>query len=350
MKMNVLTKQLLYLIAILIAVGTVSCRKDLELPEIKADNKIVLLGELVAGDTIYLRGGQSATVSKNSDLRFKLLDNLSVSVKDGGIDYTLNSKADSFAQTLYTYPYTLNRNIMPGSTYTITAVHKDLGTAAATVYIPAQIQADVLDTATTLYSTDTTLRVRIRINDPANTSDKYVIEVLKQKMDIKGYFKYNNIWIAIDDDRDFYEQLKANGNVETRFDTTYYKDYIRQALYTADMNSDNVLDNGAFTRSRRILLKDLRFNGTSYETDVFVVKNNPNTTFEEPKGRIIIYIKSVSEDYYKFLKSYEMYDPTAGYTSLEQPVKIQGNITNGLGVIGGVSQVKFVYMTDIWNF
>lgn len=330
---------------------TSSCTKTLPLPEIKNANKIVLLGELVAGESFYFRAGQSAAVSNNSgQVNFQILSNLTVTLNDSaGNVYSMYGQEDDYSQMLYTVPYTLDSLTAGSGVYIITATHSALGTATARVRIPEQINAEVTDTVSTPYATDKTLKVKIRLKDPGNATNYYVIEALKQMMLITGYFYYDNSWYAMTDDTALYNQLKATGNVVTRFDTTYYPGYLRQYIYTADPNSENAQDNGSFTRSRRILLKDAQFNGNDYETTVYVVHETPDSTIDQ-RGRVILYIKSVSEDYFKFLKSYEVFLPTLGYNATEQPVKVQGNVQNGYGMIGGVSQVTFTYINDTWTF
>ncbi|OSZ78680.1 hypothetical protein CAP35_10645 [Chitinophagaceae bacterium IBVUCB1] len=329
-----------------------ACRKDLPLPDVGGEKKLTMLGEFVLGDTFLLRAGQSVSVSANSKLQFDLLQNISISLEEPtGAKYNMAAYTDSFSWRLFTYPFSLSRKVQANSTYKVTATHPTLGTATAIVNIPAQVDAFVVDTAGVQYSGDTTLRIKVQINDPANTTDYYVIEAVKQKMNVIGYFQQNGGWKLINEDRIMYDELKANGTVVTRFDTIYYNDYIRQPIYTTDVNTENLLDVGSFTRSRRVLLKDQRINGTSYRTDVYVIKNtDPATENGLWKGRIILYIKAVSADYFKFLKSYEVYNPSSGFNSFEQPVKIEGNVKNGMGIIGGVSVQKYTYMYDIWNY
>ena len=68
-----------------------SCNKDLELPPVGGSKKITMLGELVVGDSFFLRAGQSIALASNSTLRFQLLQDLAISVKDStGKTFSLN--------------------------------------------------------------------------------------------------------------------------------------------------------------------------------------------------------------------------------------------------------------------
>ncbi len=73
------------------------------------------------------------------------------------------------------------------------------------------------------------------------------------------------------------------------------------------------------------------------------VANNDTT-----KGQVLLKIKSVSEDYFKYLKSYELFEPSGSFNTVAQPVKIPGNVENGMGVVGGVYLLQFRYVFDKW--
>ncbi len=344
-------KALVHICVVLVALVAFSaCNKDLDLPAVGGEKKITLLGELVAGDSFYLRAGQSIALSSNTALRFQLLENLSIAVKDtNGNTFPLNGYTDSFAQRMYTLPFSTTQKVVAGHIYSINAVHNTLGTATAPVYIPMQIKAAITDTASVKYGQDSTLRVKIKIDDPSATSEYYVIEAMKQKLSATAYYRRNGSWVKIDDDREGYEAQRATGVVTTKVDTVYYKDFIRQALYTADANSENIYQVGSFSRSKRVLLRDARFNGQNYETMVFVVRTVENLFMEDSTlGRVIVQVKSVSKEYFEFLKAYESYDPSSGYNSFQQPVKIQGNVNNGMGIVGGVSQISYSYLSGNW--
>lgn len=336
------------LLAIIFAAG---CGKDLPLPDVNGERKIILLGELIAGDSIYFRAGISIPLSGKSVLSFQLPVGMTGFVQDGdGAATALNTYVDTSSYKLYTLPYFHSKKINDGNVYTVSCNYAELGTASATVKIPAQIDALITDTSSGKYANDSVWKIKVLIKDPANTANYYVIEAVKQLMNVKGYFMNLGAWQLIDDNRQAYETLKASGNVVTKFDTTYYREYIRNAIYTADPNTENVYDAGSFTPSKRVLLKDLRFNGNLYETDVYVVKNSSTVFSDAPKGRIIIYVKSVTAEYYKFLKAYETYSSSTGFTTTEQPVKMEGNVQNGMGIVGGVSQIKYIFLKDNWNY
>lgn len=339
------------LVAAMLATGFSACYKDLELPGGKGTRKIALLGEFVAGDSLLLRAGQSIAITKSSALRLQLLNDLLITIQDtAGNNYMMTGKQDLFSPVLFTTPFTTNHTGISGNTYIVTAVHPVLGTATARVQIPAQINASVTDTLSTDSPWEGILQVKVRFNDPGTTKDFYVLEAVKQQMYVHSFFFYNGNWLPAANNRDLYEDLKAAGSLVERFDTTYKEELIRLPVYTTDARTENMGQKGPFTSSKRILLSDQTFNGSSYETTIQIAKNNFHMGSEQVKGRMILYLKSVSEDYFRFLKSYELSDPAAAYNSFEQPVKIEGNISNGTGVLGGVSQLRYDYFLDKWEF
>ncbi len=328
----------------IVLMGLLSCRKDLPLPDIKGSNKITLIGEFVAGDTFALRGGQSLAVKSGTALKFEILRDLAIEIKDAqGNVYGMEGHEDSFSQRLYTIPFVLQRKVQADDTYHVKAVHQSLGTAAATVYIPGPVQAAVKDTAAYKYASENTIKFKVQLNDPAGTTNYYAIEVIKQPLIITGYFYYNNDWLNMEIYNSLYNQLKSQGPVTERYDSLYTNEFVRQALYTADGNTENFKDKGAFTRNKRVLLNDMAFSGEVYNTEVYMALDSI-TGNNGTAGRYTLYIKSIAKDYFIFLKAYESYDPSTGFNTLEQPVKIQGNVSNGMGMIGGVSQVKYVFI------
>lgn len=158
-----------YKLALLLIVVNVmlSCNKDLPLPDVKGEKKIVLLGELVAGDTFLFRIGQSVAITKNGQQQFELLRNATITLSDSsGASYVMTGNEDDFSAILYTVPFSLNKVVAAGNSYTVVAKSPSLGTATANVHIPGPINAVVRDTVTTIYNSDNALAIKIMIKDP----------------------------------------------------------------------------------------------------------------------------------------------------------------------------------------
>lgn len=325
------------------------CTRDLELPAIPAKPQIVLLGELTAGDSVYLRAGQSLPVAAGSGLQLQLVQGLQLSLQEsGGANLQLHGREDALSPSLLTIPYTTSHQVKAGTVYDLTAAHASLGTATAHVTIPQAISAFVTDTGNLTYAGGAAMKVDIRIQDAPGVKQYYVIEVLKQQLDV-GSFLFQGEWYSIRQYRSRYDSLKYIAQVPPliRMDTTYRPVYTRQQVYTADPNAENLSFSNVQQPAKRILFRDDAFDGQPYSTTLYISRQGFVAAEEENKGRILVLVKSVSEDYFRYLRQYEqaslLYDP-------DQPVQVTGNVVNGYGVVGGVYRQQFAYLFDTWVF
>lgn len=334
---------------VLLVIMFASCNKTLKLPDVGVERKIVLLGELIANDSAYMRAGQSVPLTSSSSLKFELLNGLTITMEDNtGTSVLLNGYIDDLSSTLYTLPYSSVSKIQAGNTYNITATHIKMGTAKATVQIPDAFNAITTSIENTLYASDSAIKINIQIHDPSASQNYYVIEAVKQIMDVKGFFKYNGNWLLIASNKYLYDQEKANGNIEERYDTTYHKNYLRNLVYTEDINAENAIVKSNTEANRRILLRDRAFNGQSYNTTIYIAIDLMDSLYQ--KGRLLLQIKSVSQPYFMYLKRYDEQIDQGGMNTLGQPVKVEGNITNGVGIVGGVYKNEYIIRHDNWTF
>lgn len=333
-------------LCLLLCLSLGSCMKTLDLPGTDAERKIVLLGELIVGDSVYLRGGQSVPVSSGSDMTFRVPEGLVLTITDGVNQEIIEGKKDSLSVSLHTVLFSSATVPEAGKTYTVSALYPGVPLATATVAMPQPINATVVDTATVLYNSDTVLRFHLRIKDDGTKENFYVMECLKQYMNVVAEFYYMGRWLPVDDNLELYSQLIMGGGVLQRSDTVYYRRYFRKPVYTNDNNTENAYAAGLTAQQTRILLSDRSFNGQEYATDVYV---HMNPSADSVKGQVLFYVKSVTADYFKFLKSYEQVDGASAFLSLNSPSKISSNVNNGAGVIGGVSQLRVSYLFDSWG-
>jgi hypothetical protein len=320
------------------------------LPDTKKQRKISLLGELVANESLHFRGGQSTPVSSGSSLKFELLQGLSATITDAsGLNVTLPGVEDSFSKVLYTVRFSAINKIVAGNVYTVKAVHPELGTAITTVTIPRAFTASVSDTITTVYGSDTTLATDIVIDDPEG-DNYFVLEAIKQSMTITGQFYHKSQWLDVNANRQLYDSLKRVISLQLKFDTLYGNSFQRVNTYTSDVNTENLKDNSSFNVFRRVLITDYKFSGSSYTTRIYLSRARNFFDSTDNKGRILLQVKSVSKDYFDYLKAYELYDPTIGFSTFSPPADVKSTIQNGMGVIGGVYKIQFSYILDSWDF
>lgn len=344
-------KQYAYIGILLAFLLSVSCNKDLKLPDLHTPKKIVLLGEVTAGDSVNIRGGQSVPVQKNTPLQFELIQNLSVSFSDASGTQTMTGYMDSFANTIFTVPYHSDYIAKAGNTYSFTASHPQLGTATASVSVPPAFSAHVQYAGTAALGYDSVYVFNVTINDVA-TENYYVIEAIKQPLYVDGSFYYDGQWLDMGTNKTLYDSLRNNQvSLETKYDTTNSNLNLRMYMYTSDYNTENLRESPSSTTFRRILLNNYYFKGQNYTTKVFVSKQLLYTADGSfYKGLIFLNVKSVSRDYFSYLKGYEGYNDGAGFSTLNVPAKLQGNVKNGMGIIGGVYKLPFVFMLDTWDF
>lgn len=338
-----MTPRALTLLVCLAAV-LAGCRDELPLPASTAPPKITLTGELIEGEQFSIRAGQSIGIGGN---RIPIIQGLTISVKDGdGGQWVIPGVEDSLSDELRTVSVSSGNLIHGGGQYTLTAQHPVLGEASAVVQVPQPFTVALVDTVRGNPVVGPALRATISIND-APGDHYYVIEAVKQPMNVKHEFLFGGQWRNVTTDRILYDSLRSVGApFAERRDTTLSGRFIRIPLFTVDPATENVGSApAAATLYRRVLLTDKKFQGGHYTTEVSVISQEFVSLLEEKKGRVLLQVKSVSKDYFDFLKRYEVYQsdvPT-------EPGALKGNVVGGYGMVGGASKVQWAWIFDTWE-
>lgn len=334
----------LRLFPLLLLLTVTACNRKLELPA-SGEQKIVLLGELTAGDSIYIRAGQSTVIKSGAVLNEELIQALSISVTDDlGNVWNLDSKEDDFAATGYTLPFYSGHAVTPDMSYRITAVHATLGTAEATVRIPKTFNAAITDTASVEYNGQSCLRFQINIADNSE-ENFYAIEVVQQSFTIEPAFFFEGHWLKQSEHSVTYDSLiNAGETPPERMDTFAMRQFNRVSVYTTDGQSEHLLNGNIAELANRVLLKDQSFNGGNHQTAIYIPKATLGHQFPGIGQRTLIQVKSITSDYFRYLQGYEQYDVFSGLSNTTAPVRMTGNITNGVGMIGGVYKKEFSYL------
>jgi hypothetical protein len=310
-----------------------ACTTELPLPGGGTARKVTLVGELTAGDTIHIRAGQSAPLLSGGIL--SLIEGLQVSIKTAnGVITPLSGMMDGYSGTLYTIPFSASLQLAAGNTYEIEAKHADLGSVNATVYIPKAFDTRLHDQDVIFYKGDSALRFDISLEDANAATGFYVIEAVKQSLDVTTYFSFGGAEYVLPADQSLYDSLRAAGvSVSERNDTLYSGFFTRLNLGTADGLSDNASASVGQSFSR-IFFQGKLFGANSHRTQVMIPMSEVRG-LPEPV-QIVLRVKSVSPDYYDFLKAYQQYDGSIGYGTNSPPTNLPGNVKGGLGMIGGV--------------
>jgi hypothetical protein len=285
-----------------------SCSKDLELPSDGKASKIVILGELTADSSIYLRLGQSLPLTAGNTGGLQLPQYLQVTVQEAaGNTIALSGAQDDLSPVLHTIPFTSPETIAAGKTYMIHASHAKLGTAEANVTIPSSFSARVTDTASVYYINDSVVRFDIEIIDNSTERNYYEVEAIQQPADFSS------------------------------------RSFTPTRIYTNDHTSDNLINGDSTRLSRRVLIQDVSFNGHIHRLSIFIPQTQIHL-FPDVPVMLALQVKSISLEYYNFLQAYDQYDPQSGFSVNAAQVRLQGNVTNGLGMVGGVYRHQFTYV------
>ncbi len=321
---------------------------ELQLPGVENGKKLVLLGELTADDTLNIRLGQSTPVAQGSTLQ--VLNPAGIAAvfsRENGVISTLLPQTDDRTASLRTLLFSSPQKLFSGSTYTLDVVGGNYPNVKATVRIPSPFVAAVIDTATLSYAGGKALRLLLRIYDPPGETNFYSVEALRQSFGLSGSFQYGGGTYDLVRDRDLYDSLKTAGISPPReVDTNYSPIYERLALYTDDEVTENLKLATPYTEAKRVLLNDVTFSGGRHDVQVFVSKERFSGTFPNDFGRILFSIKSLTPEYFSYLRAYETFTPATSTGYLAQPVKIPSNVIGGLGIVGGAFRVPFYFFFD----
>lgn len=322
-----------------------SCGDELPLPASSSEGKIVLIGELVAGENLSVRGGQSAAMINGTTVTIP--DGMTLTVTDGnGGSWALAGVQDSLSEELRTVSFSSNAVVSAGARYTLTARHPALGEASAVVNIPQPFAAVLIDTVRTQYAGVGVLRASVRIDD-APGNHYYIIEAVKQPMDVTHEFFFGGRWRNVTLDPFLYDSLRTAGaSFSERRDTTFSTRSARLSIYTDDAATENLLSGSkAPIAYRRVLLSDRTFADRQYTTTVSLRSDAFVAFYPEDRGRVRLQVKSVSKEYFDFLARYERYVPEAA----AEPDVLQGNVVGGYGAVGGAAQVEWVWVFDAFK-
>jgi hypothetical protein len=274
---------IVYLI-ILTAIAACSKPIDLDLPDYAS--KLVINGEANTENVFSFQVSRSLPIMQANDSMGYLLKNAKVSVYHGP---TLLGDA------LYQgNAYVLNQKPVANEQYTVRVSSAGYNPASATFTIPKKL----------------------------NTATSYIDSI---GLDNDG-FKVSQITLSFTDD-------PGTKN--------YYRLLIR--YYNAGILTWTPFN---FTSNDIIFLNNEKLNDGSYLfSDRTFSGRNKVLVFNVPFGlamgtpKFEISIKSFSEDYYNYLRQTDTYNQDGNGVS-NDPIILRTNVTNGLGMIGGVSNVR----------
>lgn len=336
------------LLVLIITTGT-SCKRNFSSDTFE-DDKLVILAEITAGDSVKIPIGKTIKVEDGSLIRFEKVNDATLTLTEANSQsWVLTPNYSAAYASNPTSVFTNRKRFKANTAYTIEINHPTLGTVQATTTIPALPRLLGIDTSTTFLNNNELLAADVNWQDVADKDDLYIIEVLKEMLRIDHFYVYQNKRYSYDtkEGKDFYDHIKntpGTGNLRILRDTVSLGKYTRINLYTQDLNSDNSKIDKLVNPFRRVFFTDLSFNGQSFSTRVYIDKQF-FVNAQQP-GRIRVQLKSVSKELFSYLELYEKYKTDFGLVPTTQLVSPTGNITKGLGIFGGSAKREKVLYFD----
>jgi len=322
-----------------------ACNKPLTLPT-TGSPKIVFLGELIAGDSVYLRAAQSVPVIEGGSTERVLIDGLQVSVSSpqDGL-WNLQSEADDGSESEKTLPFFSGNIIQADRSYRVTGLHPKFGTATADVSIPRPFTATLTDTISVDHLGEPCYRVRLAVQDLPEAGNYYSVEVVQQTYFSVPTFLYNGTWYVQEDNLDLYDSLQNAGiDPQMGYEKRHERMFTRIPFYCEDAFALHVVTGGEQEETGRSIFTDETANGGTYNCTVYIPKKYIMDSQPEFYGfTTLVQVKSLSKDYFSYLKNYQSATNQYIFDLMSNKIVIAGNVTNGLGVVGGVFRRQFAF-------
>lgn len=335
-------KYLFIFIPVLSILLLAGCEQELPLPPNNAVPREVVYSELVANSVPEVRVGKSKPVGPGINTGFELVENADVQLmdKNGQLLETLTYDKDSSnAMSVYRGKTKLDA----ARNYKVQVMVPGLKTVTAMASIPPPFKVDLLDTVRTLLNGRPVLRFHFTVNPIPGVKQYVVMEALKQSVITDTTFSYRGVRYKKSEHDSLYQKVKHLPGCNPKKDSSFLNDYLRIPCYTQDENADNNQIGGLnenynsilFTQSGKPLTTYFYINATA-------LSSNPAEAIA-PVGRVLVYVKSVSKEYYDFLLTYEKVKRNPGLNSLIQAIQLKSNTQGGLGIVGGSYQ-KLYYL------
>ncbi|MEO6549482.1 MAG: DUF4249 family protein [Ferruginibacter sp.] len=329
-------------------ISLVSCKKTFNSSQF-TDDKLVVLAEITAGDSMEIPIGKTIKVGNGGLIRFEKVSNATVTVIDDAA-HSFNLVPNWSAQFAAnpTTMFTNHRQYKGNTTYSIEINHPTLGLVTASTHIPSIPMLISLDTAADRYQERNVLAADITWRDEGNTDPYYIIEALKETVLINRYFYYLGIKYNYDAgaNRTLFDRIKNSPGVKLLRDTIPQNLFTRINIYTADNITENSRINNLDHPFRRIFIPWRNLIGDVFTTKVYIDREFFKAPEVNQKGRVRLQLKSVNKELYDYLLVYEKYKTDFGSVPSSQLVSPSGNVKNGLGIFGGSAKKEHIFYFD----
>jgi len=325
-----------------------SCKKGFSSDQF-VDDKIVVLAEISAADSIKVPVGKTIKAGGGNIIRFEKVNDATVVLTEEKTNSVVLQP--SFSAQFATNPttvFTTRRRFKSNTHYTILINHPTLGLVTATTLIPTYPRLITVDTSYQSLQNKNLLAADITWQDTQDKPEYYIIEALKELLKIGHYFIYNGVRYDYDTDKGktLYAQVHNTPGVKLLTDTTSLNKFVRLDLYTQDPNAENGRIDNLDNPFRRIFLRDNNFNGQAYTTRVYIDPQFFKANDPSQKGRVRLQLKSASKELFDYFMLYEKYKTDFGSVPATQLISPDANIQNGIGIFGGSAKRERLYYFD----
>lgn len=272
-----------------------SCEKEIPLDKEELERRIVVNGLFSAGDTMYIHLSESRDVLYEGDLP-------DITTASAGLYDSNDNLLGNFVHQSDGY-YKLSDYLpVAGNTYRLKVINSGFDDVSGESEAPSVISVTSVDTM----RKGNNMEYEIKFSDDPSQTNYYAVTI-------------NTFIISTD---------TVTGDVYD-FENPFFS---TKETFTQNGSAD--VDGSKW--GTIFLFSDATFNGGACS---FTAQNNifGNTYLnQEDSIWVVVGLRSVSQDYYKYSISYANYQATSG-DPFAQPVQVYSNIENGFGIFGGYS-------------
>jgi len=326
---------------VLVLFFLISCDNQIEIDLGQAEMMIVMNSVINPDSTIEINLTRNRHILDNAEIKPIASPEFNPEIKlfiDG--EYSENLIPSSYKLGSYQSSH------LPiiGEEYTIQVNESKLGSITASTVIPEPVGIISIDTLTVenstdyydYYYTDKYLECQIKIDDPANETNYYMIdlEINKSYMQWRDtlYYEIDSVLI----DGIWHENI-----VEVRG----YEKYTRYTELSSYISSNDI--SLLFIENNYLVFDDSFFDGSQYSFSLSIPKYQ---LYSLDSSIVTINLKTLSEDYYRYLNTRNLH-----YNSrndfFNSPVSVFNNINGGVGILGAFSKNKYTFISydkDPW--
>lgn len=310
---------------------------DLAAPK-ESTPRIVLLGELIAGDSMHFRAGRSRPLKDTRPVA-ELESDMQITVGYAGNLHALTAYDDEYLHTVFTTAFSSPALVQPQTDYIVKASNPGFSPVEASVKVPAAFDGIVSAEGPLVHLGDSMRSFHVGLNGlPSGT--QYVVEVLRRSVNIVNSFWHDGYVYDYDQSRLLYDSLVGRGIPLTVIrDTTFPSLTVRQPFYSDRSSAENTKAGVARPYHWFFIRPEV---AASLDFRLFIPMDKSGTHWQ-----YVVRVKSIAQDYYSFLKTYELSSlqpENKDENDVLKPSNAQGNVKGGAGIIGGVFQREFRFL------